>query len=239
MDIKKTPLEKTITILKEKNNADDKIRVLKPFADTLSHLTLIVGPPGSGKTTTLKSMLTDKNVYGKKYHMINVISPSIRPEYLPLINGRVYNEVNSDTVNTAIDNIVNFANARDEYELPTFALIVFDDVQSYYNDIAKQLETLVNNRRHIIKNGGLGVIIIGQTYAQIPLRVRKLSNVLIAFTGGNLNHRELNIIREEMVPYVHRHEFTALMKYINSIPHNSMTINNQRIYSGFSEEIHI
>jgi len=51
----------------------------------LPHFTmLIVGKPGSGKTTVLRNMMTSKEFYKKKFDHVLIISPSVSKMDIPV-----------------------------------------------------------------------------------------------------------------------------------------------------------
>ena len=71
----------------------------------------------------------------------------------------------------------------DRAELASNCLIVLDDVVSDLkaNEHNPTLTQLIFNRRHLIVNGTVSLIIVSQKYSMIPSRIRSNANWMVLF----------------------------------------------------------
>ena len=79
MRIHETPCDTNIHLSKFKFNCDEvDPSVPKPLPQNLNHFLLIVGKPGSSKTTLLLNMICKRGkMYNKKYDRVYLFSPSL------------------------------------------------------------------------------------------------------------------------------------------------------------------
>lgn len=91
-------------------------------------------------------------------------------------------------------------------------LLVLDDVVGSIKkaEYDQRLAQLVMNRRHLIFNGTLSIIVVSQKYTLIPCRIRSNASWLIVY---QLNPMDFEAVyRDVVVLDVHR--WRALLKYV-------------------------
>lgn len=78
-------------------------------------------------------------------------------------------------------------------------LVIFDDMVADIkrNEFNPMLTKLFLNRRHLVHNGMVSIIIISQKYTMIPSRIRSNSNWVIFF---RVNPSDNDLIYRDAVP---------------------------------------
>ena len=190
-----------------KCDSKDDISPILPHSHSCS---LIIGQPGSGKTTLIVNLLTQHDMYLKKFHKVYLFSPSldtIKKEIL-ITNGGIFTELKSEDIESILETQKN-----DDHDPHLEALCIFDDFVSYLKrdkSLVLPLERLVLNRRHVFCT----IIITGQKYNLIPLSIRSASSHLILFNGVNKERDE--IYREWS--NLDKPDFDRMCKTVFSIP---------------------
>lgn len=154
-----------------------------------SHFFLgLIGKPGSGKTTILHNFLKNEDFYYQRFDRILIQSPS-------LIEFEMY-DIPKTQLSEKLDvrKVLSFLNTVN-YEKNI--LVIFDDMISDINLLQndKDLNHLIFNRRHILDDGTVSVIITAQKYKMIPKKLRSNFSWLIFFP---LNYADLKEIGEEV-----------------------------------------
>ena len=193
---------------------------------------LIIGRPGSGKTSLLYSLFKSKQLFAKVYHNIYLFQPSASRfsmkdklfDKLPA--EQIYDELNYDTLNEVMDIIK-------EEDKKYNNCIIFDDMTAYLkdNETFKLFKNLINNRRHLRTS----VFFLVQTYHSIPKEIRRLfSNVFVFRVSKN----ELETIFEELVEK-HKDCVLEVSKLVFDKPYNFLYINteSQRLFRNWDELI--
>ena len=167
MRITEEACESKICLSKFKFNCDEiDPSVPQPLPQNLNHFMLIVGKPGSSKTTLLLNLICKRGkMYNKKFDKVYLFSPSLGTiddcpfEELP--EDQKFEELSYDLLEAVLDEI------KDSGEK---VLFIMDDV---VNDMKKEfhLEKLLckvlMNRRHQCGSGGsLSVWITTDRYKQ-------------------------------------------------------------------------
>jgi hypothetical protein len=188
--------------------------------------TLMVGRPGSGKTSILYSFFQSRDIMRNVFDKIFLMQPessrqSMRDKLFDKIpDEQKYNELN-------LENLMDIENNLSEYN----NVIIFDDMGSYLRnaDIRKKLKELVFNRRHI----HLSIIFLVQTYLSIEPDIRKLFNNLFIFKTSK---KEMETIFDETVE-LNKDYILPIMKLVYDKPHQYLFINtdSQRLFKGFDE----
>lgn len=145
-----------------------------------SFFALLLGKPGSGKSTLWVTLLTDRRFYNEVFDRIYIFIPeaslhNIGPDSLIhlLPEDRFYPELSIDTLEE-VEKLLE-DNARKEWN----SLVIFDDVQrDLKGPCQEKLIHMVANRRHGYR---ASFIIAAQTYRKVPKQVRELASDLFVF----------------------------------------------------------
>jgi hypothetical protein len=158
-----------------------------------NHFTgIIVGKPGDGKTTFIKTILKEPKIFFKKFNCVLVLSPSfVEFNDLFLPSSNIKDDLDFSWIYEKIEkykNTVDYVNV----------LIIIDDlVSELKNDESNaELKKLIWNRRHLLNNGMLSILISTQKYKGIPAIIRVAMNVIIVF---RLSPKEIKSIQEELI----------------------------------------
>lgn len=189
---------------------------------------LLIGKPGSGKTSTMTSWFQSKKLLKKVYHTIYLFQPSHSTaslkdnifEDLP----NKYDELTFETLNDCLEKIKNndskYCNA-----------IIIDDMTSALknNDIKKLLKQLIYNRRHLRTS----IFFLCQTYLSVEKDLRKLFSNIFIF---KVSIQELNLIFEEHIE-LNKDDITTIRKCVFDKPYNFLFMNtdSSRIFKCWDE----
>lgn len=147
---------------------------------------LVVGPPGSGKSSLVHNLLTNKRLYAKRFEIVHIFSPSLRTMKLPLEKSHQHEDLDLSIV---------------EKECKTLrkgecAFFLFDDM---VNDIQKgaglkPFLKLAYNRRHL-GGEGASLMITTQKLTKVDLALRTAVSVVILYRTAN--NKEIRAAYEE------------------------------------------
>ena len=198
-----------------------------------SNFTLFLGPPASGKTTMMISLLNTPTLFKRVFTKIFVFMPSHSRgslkdnifEQLP--ENQLYDSLTNETIDDVFDQIEEVADDGG------FSLLILDDQQAYLKDkyVTKRLTEIVCNRRHLRTS----VWLIAQTYKSIPKQIRQVLTNLFVF---KVRKSEMANIFEEQVELM-KDNFQDVVKMVYKTPHNYLFIDTatQRIFKNFDEII--
>ena len=194
----------------------------------------IVGSAGSGKTSTLVSLIKSKDGYRKRFHNIMTVIPESSLNSLQsnpfkdLDASNRYETLDMETLSEIIEKVE--AN-KEEGEI---TLLILDDVSAELQDPMelKKLMRLFLNRRHL----GLSIIAIahslhGKGSLSYTLRKNMTLSHLILFRQSSgmdqFNHEILHLKKDT---------FSELMNYVYDKPHNHLMIkfNTLELYKNFN-----
>jgi len=122
----------------------------------LSHMNsfcfnLILGKPGSGKTSLMISFIQNKNILKKKFNNVLIVMPepsrkSLKKNIFEKHNeDKMYDELTKSTINDIFSKLNEYTNDNET------TLLILDDVGASLknNDIAIKLREIIYNRRHL------------------------------------------------------------------------------------------
>jgi hypothetical protein len=188
--------------------------------------TLMIGKPGSGKTSLLYSFFKSREIFKNTFDKIFLFQPSssrisMKDKLFDKIpDEQKFNELNLENLNDVEDNLSEYNN-----------VIIMDDMGSYLKnaDIKKKLKELVFNRRH----KHLSIIFLVQTYLSIEKDIRKLFSNIFIFKSSK---KEMETIFDELIE-LPKEYVLPIMKLVYDKPYNYLFINTdtQRLFSGFDE----
>lgn len=232
-------------LIKDKHSIIDTLKIPKFKCDGLIDATipeplmrqsfslLVCGPPRSGKTSIIISLLTNKKYYKKKFHNIYVVAPQSSLDSLKnnpfkdIAPEKRFETLSLGTLD-AIDLMATTAREEDELNL-----CYMDDVASELknSEIQQAFNHLIWNRRH--KN--LSIICISQSVIAIPPSVRRTVSNIIYFKPNNM--RDYNIFCEEYLSWLNNEERRQLYKFAFTDKNDFLFIDvtNNKIYKKFDE----
>lgn len=202
-----------------------------------SHFTIFNGTAGSGKTSLLMSLLTekgDKRVYRNCFNNVYLIIP--KHSFASIGKGnpfhkhdpeKVYHELDVDTLQDIQDKI---ADSADEKET---SLIIIDDFIDTLKDkpVQKALRNIVNNRRHKYTS----LWLVSQMLNGIPLAVRRVADSVIAFKPAN--NREKEILFQEYLHITDKKQQQQISDHVwqKRFDHMFLDPMSSKLYRNFNE----
>ena len=214
--------------LKEKNNLEGLVDLKCPDAFPKSFFMLIIGKPGSGKSTLIEEMLINPYFLNEKFDFVIIFSPY---EFLNVEcekGTNFFNTFDLGIIYTAIDKI------NKEQQKYCNLLIIFDD---FISEIRKEAQNpkftrLFYNRRHLIKNGCVSFIMTSQKFVVTPPQIRPCINIIVLF---QLNASEYSSLKKDVCSWID-------MKFIGNLLKNMydfvfINIINGNIYLNLKTKI--
>jgi hypothetical protein len=225
----------------------DKINLTRNMNRCFS--ALIIGIPGSGKTSLLQAFLKTKAYFNRVFHKIWLFMPngsrkSVKDSvFEDLPEEQLFEAVTLENLQTVWDSASTIANKKKKEK----TLIVFDDVQAYFGNeypaIQSKLLEMIANRRH----AKLSFFILCQNYGKLPKKCRQLQTDIIAFNPSAADfatifeeHSKLptRTIQEVMNMYTSRvrgeaekkergEEYEKVFLYLNNV--------NEKVFMNFDE----
>ena len=202
-------------------------KIAEPLPSKAAFL-CISGSAGSGKTSLMLNLLTDKHAYRKAFQSVHVVMP---PHSIASLKNnifkrhdKVYDELDWDTLEKISERVKK--DAEDDYN----SLLILDDVTTSLKnlDVQRQLSDLIKNRRHY----HLTIWLLVQTYNAIPLNVRKTISHLVLFRPRNQS--EFRNVSEELLFY-DRQDAEILKQYVYDSAYNFLfaDVDKGLVYKNF------
>jgi len=198
---------------------------------------ILVGRPGSGKTTFLVNLLTrgryhnERRGLKKMFHNIVVCSPSIASLknniFKNLDEGKMFEDFDMD--------FIEFVKELTEIEADKgySTLVICDDVGAALRRspmVEKAYLQLAFNRRH----RRLSLLTTVQSYKNLPVNLRTTASHLVLWRP--VNQKELISVWEEILGSIERQNLNAFIEWVFDKKHNflfvdlSLMFSNQFIY---------
>jgi hypothetical protein len=190
---------------------------------------LIVGKPGSGKTSMLYSFMKSKKLLAKVYDKIYLFQPEQSRQSM---KDKLFDQLPDDQKfdELTVENLDYIKENLDEDEN---VAILFDDMGAYLKnkDTKKKLKEFIMNRRHY----HISIYFLVQTWYSIEKDIRKLFSNLFIFKCSR--HEMLNIT-SEMIEQ-HNDKINEILKIVYDKSHNFLFINvdSQRMFKNWDELI--
>jgi len=133
---------------------------------------LILGKPGSGKSTIISKILRTKCAYGGNFDFYIVVSPSGIPD-CNLNEEYTCDSLNMGWIMERLSSIAELIPTLKQ-ERTIRIMIVFDDVVGELKKLTSSplFSKLIFNRRHMVKGASISLIITSQKFTTVPPMVR-------------------------------------------------------------------
>ncbi len=193
---------------------------------------LLIGRPGSGKTSLLYSLFKSRSLFNKVFHNIYLFQPShsrasMKDNLFDKIpDNQKFDELTFENLESVLNNIKN--------EDPKYNnCIIFDDMTAYLKnpDTLKLLKEMIFNRRHL----RLSIFFLVQTWFSVNKDIRKLFSNIFIF---RVSKTELKNMFEEVIESKEKY-INEISKIVFDEPYKYLmiNINSQRLFKGFDELI--
>ena len=208
--------------------------------DMLNHLncynfTVLIGKPGSGKTSLLVSMLNQRGknkILRKVYNNILLVMPS---SSIKSMKKNIFEKHDPEKMyeSLSLNTMTDIRNKLDVYSSENEStLIIMDDVGSDLKnvEIQKILKQIIYNRRHMKTS----IIMLCQSFLSIPREIRKLINNVVMFKPSKV---EFENFTNELYESKKNKVIDLLKLYHTKGDYLWLNIESQRCYKNFDEII--
>lgn len=205
-------------------------------------VTLIIGRPGSGKSHLLFELITNPDLYRKRFNAVFFITPGKIGD-LPLTPQNSTTTFSTDWIFKRIDEI----NVRTRESIKAGrppqhtinVLFVLDDVVGYLQKqrFAAAFQALFYNRRHLLVQGTVSFFVTSQYYKAIPRMVRANATTAIIF---DVIPEDMEILRKEVIYCKDARLIMRVAEKIFSMKHHFLYVRMDTggIFSDFKTEIY-
>ncbi len=190
---------------------EEQAKVLQP-----SFVSLIVGPPGSGKSFLIEQLITNSTLYLKKFNKLLFITPSPLQGLSAIMNESNWNtSLSSGWIRDRVMEYEKSVTTKN----PSNILIILDDVIGEISKQKHEPEVLAMffNRRHWLRNGWISILITTQKYVLLPPSLRSVLTSVYVFKPNYLDwdriKRETNVTSNKridtlaQIAYKEKHNF--------------------------------
>ena len=196
-----------------------------------SHSTnLLIGRPGSGKSSLLYSLFKSNKLLKKVFHKIYLFMPSASKNsmtddiFSTLPEERVFEELTFENLDSVLTSI-----KEDDPKYNN--CIIMDDMTAYLKnkETLQKFKEIAFNKRHY----HISLFVLSQTFFSVPKEIRKMFNNLFVF---KVNKAELSAIFEEIIE-VDKRKINEISKLVYDEPYQYLFINveSNRLFRGFDE----
>lgn len=192
---------------------------------------LIVGRPGSGKSSLLWSFFKSKSVFKKTFDKVIYFAPSASQGsvkdniFSSLPEEQKFNELTIENLEDAVDLIKSMDSDEN-------ACLILDDMTAYLKNAStlKMFKEILFNKRHL----HVSVFFLVQTFFSVPKDLRRVfDNVFIFKTSKD----ELFNIFDQLIEINDKDLITDISKAVYDKKFNYLMINlpTQKMYKNFDE----
>jgi hypothetical protein len=214
------------------NLNDGKLEnVSQPLPESNHFFSIVLGMAGGGKSSLIQSLLSDPNAYKCKFARIYWFSPSVNT-----LDEKFKDKLNPERLYTSLETLPDVIESLRTFEGDV--LMIFDDMVRQIQEDSKTFMPLAFNRRHILKRGGISLMIVSQKTRSIPLFLRSAVDSVYVVGGSLRNKRELDAVFEDYTSsFMDRPEFDMVARHIvesHKHPFMFVRVDNGEVFSKFN-----
>ena len=193
---------------------------------------ILLGPPKSGKTTVIQTLITHEMLYLKKFNHILFISPSSFGNLELELEKNWYPSINLEWI------YKKFAEISSVGEKKSQVLLIFDDCVSEMRTLEGKPDftKLFYNRRHITPNVCLSIFLTSQYWTKIPSAIRAMCSGTFIFS---INQSEWTKMVKELPLGENSSTLKTAIQSLQTKPHSfiHLNFNNNKKYLNFESEL--
>ena len=182
----------------------------------------VVGKPGAGKTTLIQNVI--KQTMTREFNYVILCSPS-EAEYDGLVPPEQRASLFDKQWLIKTINLVNVSmNSVGTTTTTAKVLFILDDCISEIKALEKDpvIINLFFNRRHLLWNGTISLIITTQKYTMVPAKFRSCFTDLVFF---NLSPFDIDKIFEDSIVKYTKAEWKTIVARVYDTPFNYVCLN--------------
>jgi hypothetical protein len=206
--------------------------VAPPLPDSNHFFSIVLGMAGGGKSSLIQSLLSDPNAYKCKFSRIYWFSPSVNT-----LDEKFREKLCNDRLFTSLEPLPEVIEELKSFEGDV--LMIFDDMVRQIQENSKIFMPLAFNRRHILKRGGISLMVVSQKTRSIPLFLRSAVDSLYLVGGSLRNKRELDAVFEDYTSsFMDRDEYDMITRHIaesHKHPFMFVRVDQGKVYSKFND----
>jgi Poxvirus A32 protein len=196
-----------------------------------SFVALIIGIPGSGKSSLIECLITNEKLYLRAFNQILFITPTKIGDLILIEDENWWPRLNMKWLHDKIDKENEIGKLNNETRQ---ILIVLDDcVSQLKTENDETLTTLFYNRRKYMSNVHISIILATQKFNMIPLKIRSVATMYFVFKLPKSSWSDLikevplslssELIKSLSALWKNKHDFLLL------------NINNDSVYLNFNK----
>ena len=192
--------------------------------------TMVVGRPGSGKSSLIGSFFGSKELLKHSYHNLYLFAPQ---NSIASMKDNIFESIKNKYDELTYDNLNEVVNKIKEEDGKYCNAIIMDDQGAYLKnkETRKLLKMIIFNRRHLRTS----IYFLCQTYLSVDREIRKLFSNLFIF---KVSKKELELVFDEHIEEA-KDLILPLSKFVFDEKYNFLFINvdTGRLFKNFDEII--
>jgi len=190
--------------------------------------TMVVGRPGSGKSSLIGSFFGSKELLKHSYHNLYLFAPA---NSIASMKDNIFESIKNQYDELTYDNLDEVVNKIKEEDGKYCNAIIMDDQGAYLKnkETRKLLKMIIFNRRHLRTS----IYFLCQTYLSVDREIRKLFSNLFIF---KVSKKELELVFDEHIEEA-KDLILPLSKFVFDEKYNFLFINvdSGRLFRNFDE----
>lgn len=190
--------------------------------------TMVVGRPGSGKSSLIGSFFGSKELLKHSYHNLYLFAPQ---NSIASMKDNIFESIKNQYDELTYENLIDVMDKIKDEDGKYCNAIIMDDQGAYLKnkETRKLLKELIFNRRHLRTS----IFFLCQTYLSVDREIRKLFSNLFIF---KVSKKELELVFDEHIEEA-KDLILPLSKFVFNEKYNFLFINvdSGRLFRNWDE----